>query len=138
MMLAMVNLHGLGIYVWFEGGEVVGKGRKSKSHYRSPDRSGSQSSSFNGCSCAIASRPASPDTADDAGQDRNEHHDHHDDLDVLIDARNIVTEEIPDAEHAPDPGKGTQDIGDEECSKGHAGNTRGNRGEGADHGHELG
>ena len=46
-----------------------------------------------------------PPPADDAGKNRDEDHEKNDNLDVLIDARNISSQEIPGEQHAPYPEK---------------------------------
>src|SRR5258708_10657777 len=54
-------------------------------------------------------RPMSP-PADDPRQKRDEDHQQDHDLDVLVDARNVASQEIPDEEHAPDPGHSADDV----------------------------
>src|SRR5258708_37622954 len=51
-----------------------------------------------------------PPPADDPRQKRDEDHQQDHDLDVLVDARNVASQEIPDEEHVPDPAHSADDV----------------------------
>jgi hypothetical protein len=78
-----------------------------------------------------------PETADDTGQQGNEHHDDDDDLDMPVDSRDVVPEEVANPQHTPHPSDGAEHIVREKFAEfhpAHAGDYRRKR---PDNGHEL-
>jgi len=78
----------------------------------------------------------SPPT-DYAGKNRDEDHEKYDNLDVLIDARNISSQEIAGEQHAPYPEKGAEHADRKENAVWHPRCAGDNRGECSDDWHEL-
>ena len=60
------------------------------------------------------------ETTDETGQQGNEHHDHDDDLDMLVDSRNVVPEEVANSQHTPDPKERAEHIVRDEFAELHA------------------
>src|SRR5688572_13339704 len=81
--------------------------------------------------------PALPPPRNDARQDGKEDHYDDDKFDVLVDARNVATEEVSREEHAPDPQRAADDVVDREHPVVHLGNPGHERREGADDWHEA-
>jgi hypothetical protein len=50
------------------------------------------------------------ETADETGEQGNEHHDHDDDLDMPVDSRDVVPEEVANPQHTPHPSDGAEHI----------------------------